>query len=184
MAAFAVAAGSSVLFAGSVAAADVPDSERIAGNNRYATAVEVAQVQADYADDCYAIDGDDVTVVNGENWPDGLAAAVYGEQILLTRADSLPAETAAELERLVECGDGDEIDIRVIGGTAAVSDAVYAEMATIIDGDADMERHSGDSRYTTAIAVAEDWVEDYEWWWPGCVIMVTGENYPDALAAG
>ncbi|MGA1052367.1 MAG: cell wall-binding repeat-containing protein [Ilumatobacteraceae bacterium] len=164
MTALAVAVGSSVLFAGSVAAADAPDSVRIAGNNRYATAVAVAQVDAD-APNCY----DDVKVVNGENWPDGLSAAVYSDPILLTRANSLPSETLAELERLVECNDGDEIEIDVIGGTAAVSDAVYGQMAALAVN-VDMERHAGDSRYTTAIAVAEDYGND------GCVIMVTGET--------
>ena len=186
LAALAVAAGSSVLFAGSASAVDAstaPTPDRVAGENRYATAVAISQ-ELTPDDSCPG----GVVVVNGENYPDGLAASVFGQIVLLTKADSLPAETATELARLDEVCDG--LDVLVVGGTSAVSNAVYGEIAQIIGGYLSMQRLAGENRYETAIDVAEFFFDSLLWGWTtlagpsGTVILATGENFPDALAAG
>jgi len=93
--------------------------ERLAGESRFATA---AQVSA-------AAFGPGVPVAylaTGAAFPDalggGAAAGALGGPVLLTGADALPAATAAELARLRPAR------IVVVGGAAAVSDAVLDEV--------------------------------------------------------
>jgi hypothetical protein len=124
--------------------------------------------------------------VNGENFPDGLAAGVYGDRILLVRSDSIPAATRDALQAILNSSSSG-IDLRVVGGTSAVSSAVVGEIMDMA-GDEGQEvdyfygRLAGDTRYDTAIAVASDYTFGCE---PGCsFILATGENFPDALAAG
>jgi putative cell wall-binding protein len=165
----AVVCGSTLALTGPASAGpgtDAPDARRLAGDNRYGTAAAIS-------DD---IDDDDLVVVNGQNFPDGLAAAVYGRSILLTEAGALPAETLAELKR-IDGTEGTGIDdIRIVGGTTAVSPAVFEQLSNIANGDA--TRVAGADRYATAIAVAKDRGVN------STVILATGENFPDALAAG
>jgi putative cell wall-binding protein len=167
-AAAAVACGSTLALAGSASAgpgADAPDAERIAGANRFGTAAAISQ----------EFTNDDVVIVNGLDFPDGLAAAVYGDRILLTEKDELPAETVAELKRIyTEQGD---LDIKIAGGTSVVSSAVF-EQLSVISGGEDPQRLAGSNRYETAIKVAADYGVG------STVILATGVNFPDALAAG
>ena len=149
---------------------EVPDDDRFGGADRYATAVDVA----DQIFNTNGNNGDDITVVNGESFPDGLASAIYRDAILLTEADSIPAATAAWLE--ANCDDVDSIT--VVGGVDAVSSAVVEELGAC----APVTRIAGANRYATAIAVADDFFygeEPYD-----SIILATGENFPDALAAG
>jgi putative cell wall-binding protein len=118
-----------------------------------------------------------LTIVNGENFPDGLVASVYGDRILLTKAAALPAETVAELKRLdTACTTIGAV--RIVGGTAAVSQAVYEALDTT-KGVTSVERISGADRYGTALAVAADIDSSCD-----DAILATGANFPDALAAG
>jgi putative cell wall-binding protein len=143
---------------------DAPGGDRFSGADRYATA-------ADVADEVFG-GNDDITVVNGESFPDGLASAIYGDAVLLTQADSIPAATAAWLEANCVNVTG----VRVIGGVAAVSSAVVEELAAC----APVTRIAGTNRYTTAIEVADNFNVGN----PTSIILATGENFPDALAAG
>src|SRR5680860_516169 len=95
-AAVAIAAAVLALLPGS-AGAQAPPAQRLAGSNRYATAAAVSA--ATFAE------GVDVAfIATGENFPDALAggplAGSRGAPVLLTGRDALPAETAAELDRL------------------------------------------------------------------------------------
>ena len=148
-----------------------PGGDRYSGADRYATAADVADVVFG--------GGDDITVVNGESFPDGLASAIYGNAVLLTQADSIPAATAAWLEANCATVTG----VTVVGGVAAVSSAVVEELGAC----ADVTRIAGTNRYTTAMAVADDF-EDITVAGGGnsttSIILATGENFPDALAAG
>jgi len=162
-------------------------TDRLSGANRYATAADVAQ------DAAWGTNEAGITVVNGDNFPDGLAAAALGKRILLVRADSIPAETEAAIKALeaalvdaavLDGGDGDGTNdgvmtITVVGGTGVVSSAVL-EQLDALNGDDPVVRISGADRYATALAVAK--VED-----PTAaqgLIIATGTNFPDALAAG
>jgi putative cell wall-binding protein len=136
---------------------------RLAGSNRYATAVEVSR-------DGYAPGVATAYVASGENFPDALAAGPAGGPVLLVQPTAVPAAVDAELRRLAPGR------IVIAGGTGAVSAAVERQLAGI----APVVRAAGPNRYTTAAAVSA-------LSHPGgspVAYLATGANYPDALAAG
>jgi hypothetical protein len=128
---------------------------RLAGANRFATAVAVAGAL-----------GNPTTVfeATGLNFPDALAggpaAIEAGAAILLTNGSVPAAETTAYLTAHT---GGTHY---ALGGPAAAADPT----ATAI---------SGDDRYQTAAQVAQTFFHT-----PAVVGVATGTNFPDALAAG
>src|SRR3954454_24770787 len=70
--------------------------ERIAGDNRYQTAVDLSNA-------AFPDGADHVVIVSGESFPDGLAAgplaAALAGPVLLTPHDGLPDTVIAELQR-------------------------------------------------------------------------------------
>jgi putative cell wall-binding protein/peptidoglycan/xylan/chitin deacetylase (PgdA/CDA1 family) len=142
-------------------------ASRISGADRFAVAASAsAKAFASGADIAY--------VASGRVWPDalagGAAAAVQSAPMLLTEEHSLPAATRAELARLAPDR------IRLLGGPASVDEPV----ADALEAIAPVERVWGPDRYTTALAVsARVFGTDR----PG-VMVATGANFPDALAAG
>ena len=93
--------------------------------------------------------------------------------MLLATRDELPAATA---EALIRNGIG---GVTIVGGTAAVGDAVAAALTDL--GIA-VERAAGPSRCPTSgevAALAEQLGADGNRVW-----LATGSNFPDALAAG
>jgi putative cell wall-binding protein len=69
-------------------------------------------------------------------------------------------------------------DIVVLGGSAAVSDSVAAQLGSCTTGS--VTRLSGSNRYATAAAISASTFS------PGVLVVAiaTGENFPDALAGG
>ncbi len=140
---------------------------RLAGADRYATAVVISQF--------HHPDGADVVfVATGATFPDGLTgAAVAGAgdaPLLLTGRDDLPAVTRSEIERL------QPLEIVVLGGTAAIGAAVESELG----GLAPVTRLGGLNRYATAVSVSQ-------YGYPGTastVVVATGRGFADALAGG
>ena len=147
---------------------DAPGWERIAGDDRYETA-------ADIATDTYPDGADTVIVTTGGQFPDALAgnyaAGVEDAPVLLTRPDDVVPQTT--LDALDELNASDVI---IIGGTAAVTPAAEA---TISDAGYDVQRVEGATRYETAAEVALHGDVDRD-----TAIVATGENFPDALAMG
>ena len=98
-------------------------------------------------------------------------AATKNAPLLLTTGTQLPAVTKAELQRVLATGS----PVYVLGGTAAVPASVATQLTglgyTVV-------RYGGATRYATAVAVA-DALGD-----PTTVLLATGLNFPDALAAG
>ncbi|TLM72663.1 MAG: hypothetical protein FDZ70_08300, partial [Actinobacteria bacterium] len=150
---------------------------RVAGANRYATAAEMSERHFSRSPR--------VVLASGENWPDALSAAGLAGALdcplLLVRKNSLPAETTAEIARL-----GASM-FMVVGGTAAVSDAVV-DAIEAVHGEFSVERVSGVDRYATAVAVSQRVYDITEMSrensvWYGAAIIVSGESYADALAA-
>jgi putative cell wall-binding protein/Tol biopolymer transport system component len=139
------------------------DVSRLAGSDRFATAVAVSA--RSYPDGASV-----VYVATGGNYPDALAGAVAavrdGGPVLLVRRDELPAVTAAEVERL-----GPE-RIVVLGGKAAVSSPVVVALQE----HAAVSRLAGEDRFATAALVADTFVS------ASVAYVATGENFPDALA--
>ncbi len=154
--------------AAAIAALTGSTPTRRAGADRYGTAAAVSAAS-------FAAGVPAVYVATGENFPDALAAgpaaAAAGGPILLVRAGSIPQATRDELARLAPQR------IVVVGGSGVVSDAVAAGLAAYAPT---VTRLAGADRYGTAVAVSQDTFD------PGvtAVYLVTGEDFPDALAAG
>lgn len=152
------------------------DVGRIAGADRFSVGVSVAQ--AIYPD----VPADGVPVVyvaNGLNFPDALsagpAASARGGVVLLVLPDAVPAVVADELRRL------DPQRIAVVGGPASVSPAVFGQLAGFVDSPADIVRLGGVDRFAASRNIVVDAFGDTG---APFAIIATGNNFPDALAAG
>jgi putative cell wall-binding protein len=153
----------------SVGGAVIPAWQRVAGPDRFATAAAFsAATVPPFAPVVY--------VATGEAFPDALAgsaaAGVEASPVLLVERDALPQATAAELARLRPG------HIVVLGGPAAVSDAVVAALAPYAGGS--IHREPGTDRFDTAARVSANTFRG------GAPVayVATGEAFPDALAAG
>lgn len=147
--------------------------ERLAGVDRYATAAAIATAVADT--------GDKVLVATGETYPDALASAYLAGRrsapILLTTRDTLPAVTADALRTL------GARSVTVLGGTAAVGDAVVDELRAA--GHA-VDRIAGTDRYETARLVAQAAGATAVGTVDGkkTAIVTGGDSFAEATAAG
>ena len=141
----------------------VPEVDRISGSDRYATAAALAME--------YGFDVDTVFVASGEDFPDALAARTPDghSATLLTKEKHLPSATRAALEHL----QADHIV--VVGDEASVSAGVEAELAAY----GTVTRVAGKNRYSTAAELATQFPAN-----PDVLFLATGEDFPDALAAG
>jgi putative cell wall-binding protein len=148
----------------------VPASNRIAGSTRYDTAAQlVAQAFPGTADM--------VLVATGDNFPDALAASAAAANadapLLLVGSRAIPAATRVQLNRLKPRR------IVIVGGTSAVSAAVEAELGRLT-GVSAVERVAGSNRYETASRLAVRFFDTRT----TAAYLVSGDNFPDALAAG
>ncbi|HEY0871684.1 MAG TPA: cell wall-binding repeat-containing protein, partial [Acidothermaceae bacterium] len=142
---------------------------REAGANRLATAVAVSQ------DSFPNGNAGAVVLARADDYPDALVggplAASKNAPLLLTQGPTLPSVTAAELARVLPSGR----TVYVLGGTSAVPASIVAQLTTL---GYSVVRYSGADRYATAVAVAGALGN------PSTVLLATGTNFPDALAAG
>lgn len=141
---------------------------RLAGPDRYRTAVAVSQ-------SAFPTGADTVLIATGENFPDSLAGAAAGYRldapILLTNTNVLNTYTKQELNRL------DPSTIIILGGPAAVSPSVEAELAAYAPA---VERLWGATRYETAAAITE-----YAFGGDvSTIFVVGGADFPEAVVAG
>ena len=145
-----------------------PSATRYAGVNRYATAAAASAAT-------FAPGAPVAYIATGASFPDALAGGPAGGHrggpVLLTTRSSLPVDTETELQRLKPA------EIVILGGTAAVSDAVRSELAVWAPT---VTRVSGADRYSTAAAVS---ARTFGTGVPVAYIA-TGANFPDALAGG
>ncbi|OFW64218.1 MAG: hypothetical protein A2135_08470 [Actinobacteria bacterium RBG_16_67_15] len=139
---------------------------RLAGANRHATAVAISQFG-------FPGTASQVIVATGSGFADALAggpaAVALDAPVLLTDPDNLPQVVADEITRL------DPTRIVVVGGTGAVSAAVFAQLEAI---QANTVRISGANRYETAVAISQDAFDSGS----SRVYVATGLNFPDGLA--
>lgn len=149
------------------------DIARIAGADRFATAVAISKMFEKLAGTPRT-----VYLANGLNYPDALAAGPAaiddGAAMLLTAPTSLPAVTRAELAR------PQPTRIVVVGGTGAISDSVLKAVRTAVPSAA-VSRVAGATRYETADRLVRATFEQGN---QPTVYIATGRGYPDALAAG
>jgi putative cell wall-binding protein len=147
----------------------VASVERIAGSDRYATAIAVARRLGDVLGPLHA-----AVVVSGRNFPDALAAAPYaawaGYPILLADGgDRVPTATTAALRDL------DVTSTFVVGGGSVVSTAYASRLPAAT-------RLAGADRFQTAAAVARFSLD--AGMLTDRVVVASGMGFPDALAGG
>lgn len=140
---------------------------RVSGVDRYATSAAVSRASA-------AAHPSVAYVVSGEAFPDALsagalAARTSGAPLLLTAQAFLPGPTDAELKRLAPAS------IVVVGGTAAVSDAVLTALRKDTTGS--VTRISGSDRFQTSAAVAAAFPAG-----TASAFVASGADFPDALS--
>jgi putative cell wall-binding protein len=142
---------------------------RVAGSDRYATAVAASQAQFPNGG------ADAVVLARGDMYPDALVgvplAAAKNAPLLLTTGPQLPTVTANEIKRVLNNGG----TVYILGGIDAVPASVVTQLESL---GYQVTRYQGADRYATAVAVA-DALGD-----PGTVMLATGLNFPDANAAG
>ncbi len=153
-----------------VAVSTTAPIDRVAGEDRFATAACASRAS-------FGAGSDHVVLARGDaagGLADALAGAVLAHAVdgpvLLTSPRALPAATAAELDRLAP------ERITVLGGEAAVAEAVLDEIADLLEG-ATFDRLAGADRAETAAAVSEAAGGH------GVAFVVNGHRPADALVA-
>ncbi len=150
-----------------------PEFLRISGDSRYTTAIAISQSVIGPGQSAPV-----VYLVTGTSYADALsagpAAARGGGVMLLTAPNTLPAAVGVELDRL------NPGRIVVVGGPGVVSTAVEEAARAYVADPADVERIYGADRYATSrLIVADAFPEGVPH-----LMIATGRNFPDALAAG
>lgn len=137
-----------------------PTMEVLAGDDRYETAVEVANKTANTKD---VAGNGNLVLVNGNALVDGLAASplasILGKTsnvevapILLTKTDSLPESTKDYIKEVVSKKSTGKVKVYIVGGNAVVSEKVEKELKEL---GADVVRSGGSNREETSLKVAE-----------------------------
>jgi putative cell wall-binding protein len=156
-------------------------AQRLAGNNRYATAAAISAQGWQRADN--------VVLVSGENFPDALAgtalAAALDAPVLLTARNSLNSETLTEIRRL------QAKKIWILGGSGVITGQVEEMLAR----DYTVTRIAGASRFETAVKIGQavlaaqsggtrqgSRADSSTVLAADTVILATGFNYPDVLS--
>lgn len=157
---------SAVTLSGPSATASSESDTRLWGDDRYQTAVEVAQR--------FPAGQTSVFIASGADYPDALsaaaAAAEVGGPVLLTPPSSLPPVVATEIRRL------EPSRIYVLGGPAVVSDSVFRSLRALAPT---IERIYGADRYATSGEVVKRFFSSSR-----TIVLATGRGFADALAAG
>ena len=149
-----------------------PDTpvERLEGPSRVDTAIAVSQ---DTFEDGAA---QAVVLARAELFPDALVAAPLAvakdAPLLLTPSFAVAQIVEDEIRRVLPEGG----TVYLSGGTAALSEEVAAEIEAL---GYTVERLAGDTRYETAVAVADAAVAE-----PGLIVVADGNTFPDALVGG
>ncbi|WP_409252056.1 cell wall-binding repeat-containing protein [Bacillus sp. SCS-153A] len=139
-------------------------TERIMGETRYETAVEISKAGWESAET--------VVIARGDSFPDALAGAPlaykHNAPILLTDKGALTRVVKEEISRL------GAKNVIILGGTGAVDNFVEYQLEGM---GLDVERIGGKDRWETAANIAARLGGS-----PEKAVMVNGNNFPDALA--
>ncbi|MDT2046083.1 hypothetical protein CHN50_13645 [Priestia aryabhattai] len=139
------------------------EAKRLAGPERYDTAAEIAREGWTTART--------VVIAAGGNFPDALAGAPLAVQenapLLLTTGHELHPTVKAELQRL------QPEKVIVLGSSRVIRDSVLDEIKQL--GAKEVQRLGGADRFETSAAIAKQ-INSSK------VIVVNGQNFPDALS--
>lgn len=139
------------------------EKDRLAGSNRFETAVEISKSGWKTADT--------VILSTAYNFPDALAGGPLAKEIdapiLLVQKDRLTDTSRAEMERLKAS------EVIILGGSGVVSEKVAAEVKEL---GMSVERIGGKDRYETAAQIAKRMGQS------DTAFVVYGDNFPDALS--
>ena len=140
----------------------------LAGDNRYETAVNIAKEQVFGETNLGgAAKESNIVLVNGDSLVDGLSAAPLAAAlkinntagstaapILLTEANELPKATKAYLKELLANKTVSNLNttVHLVGGTSVLTKSLERELKNL---GFKVERHGGDNREETSLAVAE-----------------------------
>ncbi|UNK47459.1 cell wall-binding repeat-containing protein [Arthrobacter sulfonylureivorans] len=143
-----------------------PGTSRLAGSDRYATAVAISQRS-------FNPGVDSAFIASGAGYADALAggpaAAHKAGPVLFVSPNGIPSVVKNELNRLKPR------TIYILGGTGAVSSGVKRSLQQI----ATVKRIGGADRYETASNLV-----DHVWGTAHTIYVASGADYPDALAGG
>ena len=145
--------------------------ERISGQNRYQTAIEISKYKTKISKNKTR---DTVIIASGENFADALSggglAAILDTTILLTKKNKIENDVLNEIKRL------GAKKIYIIGGMDSISHIVEEQLKKI----ATVKRIAGSDRFQTSVLVKDEMEKfgaskKYGY--------VNGNIYPDALSA-
>src|ERR1035437_3578155 len=177
---------------------------RIAGSDRIATAIKAAQTKLAWGQhkvgNANFVNGCNVILARDDDFADALVsgplADVRNAPILVNPTAALDARVAAEIGILADqChapaghgvgnGPGAHFKVTIVGGINAISDGI-ANAILGQWGPGSVERLQGIDRYATSLTVAHETVAMLQGYGIHSrnVILATGTNFPDALAAG
>ncbi|SHF76343.1 cell wall-binding repeat-containing protein [Ornithinibacillus halophilus] len=139
--------------------------ERLSGELRYETAVEISKEGWDSSDT--------VVLARGTEFADALAGVPLAHSlnapILLTRSDELYPATLEEIERL------GATKVVILGGTGAINEHVEMEL----EGEGlNVRRIAGETRFETAARIADEVAPEGS----DKVVVTNGRDFPDALS--
>ena len=147
----------------------------LAGNDRFATAIEVSK--AGFEDGQAGA----VVLVGQDAIVDGLAAAPLAKAkkapILLAKKDGLTEEVEKEMLRVLGTTGLGNKTIYIVGGESQISKEAEAKLAKL---GTKVVRLSGDDRYATSLAIAEEVTKEEKKLKPAFV--VGGEGEVDAMS--
>ena len=139
------------------------DLERIQGEDRFQTAIEISKEGWDQADT--------VILATSTNFPDALAgtplAAKHDAPILLTGQNQINDET---LDRILELQAEEVI---LLGGNQVIPESIEDQLSD--KGIEQITRIGGADRFETAQLIADELDADH-------AFIVSGTNFPDALS--
>lgn len=165
------------------AAAPQPGVFRLGGQNRYETGTKLSSQMWDSLTNVAptARHPQAVVLARGDGYADALAgvplAAKKKGPLLLTPTASLDPGVQAEIQRILPTtGPGNTVYI--VGGVSAVSQNVENQLTAL---GYHVVRFWGADRFATALKIATDPNAMNS---PARVVVATGYNFPDALAAG
>ena len=151
------------------ATASAAEVKRLAGPDRFATAVAIAK--SAWAGG----QAQSVILARSDAFPDALAgtplAVAKNGPLLLTPPAALNSSTANEIKRVLPAGR----TVYLLGGSAALSQGVADEVALL---GYKVSRLSGPDRYSTAVSISKQFGT------PAKIFIATGMSFQNALISG